>query len=99
MTVIESMAEVTVAHAVEIEREGGLVWGSLYGNIYEVNGTSRLCLSLLAEQICGGRRFEDVVSHWPSVRKFRPAIEALHSLKVSDKVILFSNRLCKCVLL
>ena len=74
--VIASMTEFSVTQAIEIEREGDSVWESLFGLAIEVNSTSRLRLSLMAEHVRGGGYFEDVVAHWESVKQFGPPREA-----------------------
>ena len=79
---MESMPEVNVARATDIERDGGSVWASLFGPAIEVSTESRLWLSLLGGPICESGCFEVVVSHWQSVKQFVPSTQALDSSAV-----------------
>ena len=81
--VMESILEFRVAQAIEIERERGSVWESFFGLASEVNSTSRLRLSLMAEQVCRCEFFEDTISHWQSGKQFLPSTEALDSMLIS----------------
>ena len=90
--VMESNLEFNVAHAIEIEREGGSICASFFGLAIEVNNTSRLWLrlSLIAEKCSGGGCFEDVIAHWQRVEQFLPSTETQDSLAISGEIILLS---------
>ena len=60
--VMETMPEFSVKQVIETEREGGSVWESFFRVASEVNSTSRLLLSLMAEQIRAGEWFDDVIA-------------------------------------